>query len=560
MLISDLARQYIKSTTSKGTIRETKGVERLVSSIRDLTAGNVFEGTVNSIKGGQVVLGLSNGTELAARLDADMQLVEGQSMFFQVKSNTGDAIAIRPYTVDGAGVNLTLLQALKAANLPASERFLNMANAMMQEKMPIDRNSMMQMARILMANPEMSVNTLVQMKKLNLPITKEMVAQFENYVDNNSAVHKALDQFILELPSLMEGKDLSLEQAKELDSELLQILADGIAEIDESLAEPYHSVESSSASAIWIGAKETHDMTGMQNRFETSASESEDVTGLQRGVESGQANVIPTDSVQVSAEVKDAVVRLLQGKFGNFSVTTEDSFAQVLQKLAAFLQKGEGISKDDLQKLFSSKEMRHFLREVLEKQMYLTPEDTAEADNIQHLYERLESKAQSISQLLANAGLQETSVAQNVADAHANVEFMNQLNQTFTYIQLPLKLSGQTASGQLYVYTKKRDLGDPEKELSAFLHLDLDHLGTTDVSVRLRKKEVDTRFYMDNDTAYELLQRYMSILEESLRLKGYNCKVYVENEGRSVDFLEDFLKKDMPSAGALHRYSFDVRA
>ena len=54
-----------------------------------------------------------------------MQLVRGQSMFFQVKSNNGETIAIRPYTVDGTGANLTLLNALKAANLPVGEKFLN---------------------------------------------------------------------------------------------------------------------------------------------------------------------------------------------------------------------------------------------------------------------------------------------------------------------------------------------------------------------------------------------------------------------------------------------------
>lgn len=39
------------------------------------------------------------------------------------------------------------------------------------------------------------------------------------------------------------------------------------------------------------------------------------------------------------------------------------------------------------------------------------------------------------------------------------------------------------------------------------MHLDLDHLGSTDVSVRMRGREVSTRFYLDNDTAYALLEK-----------------------------------------------------
>ena len=45
-----------------------------------------------------------------------------------------------------------------------------------------------------------------------------------------------------------------------------------------------------------------------------------------------------------------------------------------------------------------------------------------------------------------------------------------------------------------------------------------------------------------------------------LREKGYNCRLEAVNEKREVNFVNDFLKKDMPTAGQLHRYSFDMRA
>ena len=229
MQINDLTRHYNQHTTSSAeTMTGAKGIERLVSSVREMAAGNIFEGTVNSVKNGQVVLGLSNGNELLARLDAAMNIEAGQSMFFQVKSNDGNTIAIRPYTVDGAGANLTLVNALKAANLSISDKFLNMANTMMQEQMPIDKNSLSQMARILMANPDMNVQTLVQMKKLNIPITEQMVAQFENYMDDQSAVHSAIDRFVDQLPQALTNDTMSAEQLKAFDSQFLSVLADGM--------------------------------------------------------------------------------------------------------------------------------------------------------------------------------------------------------------------------------------------------------------------------------------------------------------------------------------------
>ena len=575
MQISDLARQYQNTTASTEAMNGTRGVEKLVSSVRELATGNIFEGTVNSIQGGRVVLGLSNGTELSARLDANMQLVRGQSMFFQVKSNNGETIAIKPYTIDGAGVNLTLLNALKAANLPVSEKYLNMANSMMQEHMPIDKNSMSQMARILMANPDMSVNTLVQMKKLNIPITTEMVAQFENYMDDSSAVHKALDSFISELPSTMAGKEMPLEQLKAFDSQLLSIISDGMEGVAQQGANQTETeIQNSSAlQELAIGNPTDANTTNVNatslNATGVNAADVNAASLNEQGVmeslvgdgnEETLQQVVAQNEKQITSSAQGNVLKLLHNLFGDTGITAEDSSASLLNKLSSFILKGENVSKEALQELFSSKDMQQFLRETLENQMYLKPEDVADGDKVKKLYARLESKTQSLENLLMSAGLKDTPLAQTVANVQGNVEFMNQLNQTYTYVQIPLKMNGQNASGQLYVYTNKKELGDPERDLTAFLHLDLDNLGSTDVSVRMHRKDVDTKFYMDSDEAYALVKAHMPELEERLKLKGFNAKIYVENEGKRVSFVDDFLKKDAPATGQLHRYSFDVRA
>lgn len=563
MQISDLARQYQNTTASTEAMNGTRGVEKLVSSVRDLTAGNIFEGTINSVSGGRVVLGLSNGTELSARLDANMKLVRGQSMFFQVKSNTGDTIAIRPYTVDGAGANLTLLNALKAANLPVGEKFLNMANSMMQEHMPIDKNSLSQMARILMANPDMSVNTLVQMKKLDIPITSEMVAQFENYMDDSSAVHKALDSFISEFPAVMAGKEMPLEQLKAFNSQLLAIIADGMEQIENTNLDEVpgqNAVNTERLGSDGVIGKSDADTSNLV----LNTAEDELVAGKMPAEEQivlhSDASKDVNESKSAANLTQDKVVQLLNQLLGKNGITEKDSPAAILSKLSNFILTGENVSKEALNKLFSSSDMRQFLTDALESQMYLTPEDVKDSEKVKKLYEKLDAKAQSLESLLINSGLKDTPFAQTVANVQGNVEFMNQLNQTYTYIQIPLKMNQQNASGQLYVYTNKRDLNDPEKDLTAFLHLDLDHLGSTDISVHMHRKEVDTKFYMESDEAYNLVKAHRDELEERLRRKGFNAKIYIENEGKKVNFVDDFLKKDAPSTAQLHRYSFDVRA
>ncbi|MCF0126984.1 MAG: hypothetical protein HUJ70_00365, partial [Pseudobutyrivibrio sp.] len=50
------------------------------TTIGDLQAGTVFEGTINSVDRGKVTINLSNGQSMSARLDTGVSgIVEGQS-------------------------------------------------------------------------------------------------------------------------------------------------------------------------------------------------------------------------------------------------------------------------------------------------------------------------------------------------------------------------------------------------------------------------------------------------------------------------------------------------
>lgn len=75
-----------------------------------------------------------------------------------------------------------------------------MVDRMMEEQMPIDRESLQQMARLVNANPRIDVQTLVQMQKLGIPITVENASQFENYMNDSQAITRELDALIEQFP------------------------------------------------------------------------------------------------------------------------------------------------------------------------------------------------------------------------------------------------------------------------------------------------------------------------------------------------------------------------
>ena len=238
------------------------------------------------------------------------------------------------------------------------------------------------------------------------------------------------------------------------------------------------------------------------------------------------------------------------------SMTAED----FLNTLRDALKQNQEYGFAGMTKLFGSKEFAAILKNRAEKQWLLEPEQLREASKVSDLYERLDHQMKQMENVMKAAGVTQNSFVQTAADIRSNVEFMNQINQVYTYVQLPLKLSGQNASGDLYVYTNKKNLNDPEAELTAFLHLDLDNLGSTDVSIRMKDKNVKTNFYIADDASYDLIEKHLPVLEKRLAQKGYRCSITMSKEEKKVEFVEDFLQRDMPQAGTLHRYSFDVRA
>lgn len=577
MQISDLVGQYNQASASGvEKLTGTKGVENLVSSLRSLTKGNIFEGTVSSMKNGRVTLALSSGQQISARIEGKVQLSLGQSMFFQVKSNDGSQIAIRPFSVEGTGANYTLLQALSAAGVPAESDYLSMVNRMMEEQMPIDRNSIQQMARMVNAHPEIDVQTLVQLNKLGITIDEQNAAQFENYLDDKQAITNEFDQLIEELPQALESESLSPQQMRNFGSEFLLALTDGLEDVplqNDGLTSQEVPAESVAENAIEKNITDGNSLEKsalLENGELLQATEDGEAVAQETAVEQ---SVQQSESYSATPHTLGALMdgkqlqnlNTILGELLGTDATryTKDSgVVEVLKDIQQVLKDSLPIEREQIGKLFSSKEFVHMVKDTLQQQWTLQPQDLEAdgTDKVAKLYDRMNSQLEKITEALKSIGQENTSFAQTAADIQSNVEFMNQINQAYTYVQIPLQMSGQNASAELFVYTNKKALAEGERELTAFLHLDLDHLGATDVSVKMKNKQVSTNFYLDDDASYELISLNIDRLEKRLQEKGYQCNVSVINEAKHVNFVENFLKKDQPSAGQLHRYSFDMRA
>ena len=619
MHISDMLGQYNRNISS-GTeeLKAASGMQKVVSTLEELSSGSVFEGTVSSVKNGKVTLALSDGQTITARLSGKVPLSQGTPMFFQVKSNDGATIEIKPYTGAGSGGNPILTNALTEGTVPVTERNLAMVDAMMKEQMPIDKQSLLNMARIANMNPGVDITTVVNMTKLGIPVSPEMAAQFENYMTDEHAILQEMDQAMNELADLAGSHDLTPNQAVQMNHKILSILlpeqtATGAPVNTEGQIET--GGQTTAEGQILTGGQTTAEgqiVTGGQTTAEGQiltdgrlGAEEQIINGEQtttagqavREGTGGQAlgevlseqqfsslgrllqnipslvestklfpeameqdifiDTLEDESVAQNLMTEDAAWKAVDGKTALDKNLTVSDF---LRTVSQILSENNGMASQSIQKLFGSDAYKSLLRNVMEQQWLIQPEALKQEKKISQLYEKLEQQMRQVEDALKEAGVTKTRFPETAAEVRGNIEFMNQLNQAYTYVQVPLKLSGQNANGELYVYTNKKNLRDPDAELSAFLHLDMEHLGSTDVSVKMQNRNVKTNFYMADDASYDLVEKYLPILEQKLKDKGYQCTITMTKEEKKVSFGDDFLRKDMPQTGTLHRYSFDVRA
>ena len=625
MHISDMLGQYNRNISS-GTeeLKAASGMQKVVSTLEELSSGSVFEGTVSSVKNGKVTLALSDGQTITARLSGKVPLSQGTPMFFQVKSNDGATIEIKPYTGAGSGGNPILTNALTEGTVPVTERNLAMVDAMMKEQMPIDKQSLLNMARIANMNPGVDITTVVNMTKLGIPVSPEMAAQFENYMTDEHAILQEMDQAMNELADLAGSSDLTPNQAVQMNHKILSILlpeqtATGAPVNTEGQIET--GGQTTAEGQIVTGGQITAEgqiLTGGQITAEgQTTSEGQILTDGRLGAEeqivngeqtttAGQAvregtggqalgevlseqqfsslgrllqnipSLVESTKLFPEAMEQDIFIDTLEDESVAQNLMTEDAawkaadgktaldknltVSDFLRTVSQILSENNGMASQSIQKLFGSDAYKSLLRNVMEQQWLIQPEALKQEKKISQLYEKLEQQMRQVEDALKEAGVTKTRFPETAAEVRGNIEFMNQLNQAYTYVQVPLKMSGQNANGELYVYTNKKNLRDPDAELSAFLHLDLEHLGSTDVSVKMQHRNVKTNFYMADDASYDLVEKYLPVLEQKLKDKGYQCTITMTKEEKKVSFGDDFLRKDMPQTGTLHRYSFDVRA
>lgn len=550
----------VSENTAKGEQSTRPQVE-----VRSLTAGQTIQGEVIARSGKTVQIALAEDLLIQARLEQNVNVQPGKSMCFEIVKNNGMTISLSPLYANMANGE-TIQKALDEAGVMQTKENLQMVSLMMEEGMPINRDSVLHMSRLLGEYPSQNPLSLIQMTRLNIPVSSASLEQFEQYssgqhpvVERMQTIMDGLSEICSEL--LAEGKP---QEAADWCRVLVQIFgAEGAGEMEGAEQRP---AELNPEKRIFTEGEKEGILGKSDAPVTTEAvQEAEKEAVLKAELQSdGKLTELQTEQPGKPGEVLgegEAAETLAARK-----LPSEEVFRRINQLLSELTEMGNHLSAEKLgtvKTLLGEEGIFGLLKEEIQKQWMLEPEQVAEKERVEQLYERIREQTGRVMDALEHIGKSQGALGKNVQNLQQNVDFMNQLNQMFTYVQLPLKMMGNRANGDLYVYTNKKSLAKQDGNVSAYLHLDMENLGAVDVYVTMQNKKVNTNFTLENDEAIDLIASHIGILEKRLAERGYDMNAKMEKRSTQEEgegaVMQTMLEQSK-NISLLGHTSFDMRA
>ncbi len=596
----------------------SSGVKRTASSSgKDsvtLTKGEVVKGEVTDLRSNEVTIRLDDGKTLHAKLNSAMELSIGQKAEFFVQE-TNDVLITLKLLSDGdtSFAEAAIDKALLASGLPNNAHTAELVRSLLTAGLPASKEMIQKMMQYSAANKDVELSTLTALLKNNLPVTKENAAQLQAY---RNFEHRLLGQAETMTNTLTNAfsygeatpafteKLLTTFFSEATPSGDTSLSANGMPASDTASAQSMTAQTTASSAEGTLSAltapsgevlsQETllQGTPGTQEASISGTNGQVSISAAQQNNPQAEVDITSTmttsftenatESGTASSSVSEASLPLKQLLTDSAHASVQHVLESLPSDIPEFVQIKTNLADGTLtaNQLFSalanasanghSDKVTALLKEepalsdlfgkTILEQFVMTPEDIQKDNAIEDFYSRMTRTLSSLSELTSSetASAAMKTVADTAAGMQENIQFMNTLNQIFPYVQLPLKLTEQLTHGELYVYTKKKDLSAKDKEVSILLHLDMDSLGPTDVHLSLLRESVTAKFYLNESDAGALVTEQLPSLVEALQKKGYTLNASVLQRTKEPDIVSDFLADG--DATPMKRFRFDIRA
>ena len=526
----------------------------ILKEVGGLSAGDTIKGQLVSKDGNTIELLLGDNARLTTMLEQDMNLSLGQLMSFEVKSNQGGQLTLRPLFANMSN-STTIMSALDAAGIAASDSAVEMVDTLMQNGMPVNKEMLHTINRDLSMYPDADVKDIVMLHKMDIPVNEGNVRQMHLYNNNNQWMMENVSDSAEQLTDMLKdviGK--GGEQAQNILDGLKQMLppADESAEVISTSQNAENVIQTGVAEDGIAAAGDK--MTQVSENGKEATAVMSNAEGILPDAKNTSVNA-DAQKAENGQITKDAV----PGK--ESAVNNREQEGPVINKFNVFDKLNE-LDAKELSRPEIKAQIKNAVTELLKDNFLMNPKDIGEEKFVSKYYERTANLAEGIERLMAENGKADTDFARSMTGMRENTTFMNHINDMYNYVQLPLKMNEAQANGDLYVYARKkgRNSGAEDGKLTALLHLSMEHLGNMDIFLTLSEgQKLNTKFTLEKEEMIDFIASHIDELNAKLQKKGYNVATAVTHKDEPDKTVIENITGDKNNI-LLSTQSFDARA
>lgn len=517
-----------------------------------LSAGDTIQGQLVSKDGSSIELLLGNNARLTTMLEQDMNLSLGQLLSFEVKSNQGGQLTLRPLFANMSNSS-TIMSALDAAGIAANDTTIEMVDTLMQNGMPVNKELLNTINRELSMYPDADVSDIIMLHKMDIPVNEGNVRQMHLYNNNNQWMMESVSDSASELTGLLTDALLKGgEDAQNIMAGLKQLLPP----MDVQAEDIAHTGADGELSQSLTGGVGPNTEGGVSTAIAADSDVSQ-MTDISKGALDAQA---ATDKPAQNIGAGNADSAMTDAKAADGSADT-NADGRVINKFNVFDKLSE-LKPEELNKPEIKAQIKNAVTELLKDNMLMKPEDIKEDKFVQKYYERTMNLADGLEKLMQQNGKSDADFTRSMTNMKENTTFMNHINDMYNYVQLPLKMNEAQANGDLYVYARKKGRSGEGEDgrLTALLHLSMEHLGNMDIFLTLTEgQKLNTKFTLEKEEMIDFIASHIDELNARLEKKGYNVgTVVTHKDGPDKTVIENITGDE--NNILLSTQSFDARA
>lgn len=524
-----------------------------IKVLAGVAVGDVIKAQVVAKTDDGITLQLEDGRVINATTIDNLNAVEGKFVELMLKERRDGQVSFETVSSQTFSQEIDsnkIKNLLCSLNISVSANTFDIAEEMIKKQIPLTKENFQNIMSGLLKNPGLDVPKAVFMIANSLPIKEENISILKQYSEGKIQLGNQIKDLISMIGSIDEPQTINniYKAVTESEGKIAEKAINSFAKalITQTEAKNFQLpisetdlkndvIQTGKNSEGKANALNIKNQLLDNNLFESvkaliankaaqmQKNEMQKVGVVKADLQNAEMQNTQNQNTEklnfIKTNIANAIKNMDLDEFVKVVETMPKADIGVLKALIETKKNELAIFKADYDNIIDGKKVllkEHFNRFYIDVKSEKLQEDI----NPGRLYDDLFSQLRAIKEALQTYS-KAPELIDSINKTQDNIKFLNNFNQYNSFVQIPLNISGNYTTADLYVLKNKKKKIDPNNA-SLFLSLDMPNMGLTEVLVNVKGKNINLNFRMENQETAMFLKKNSGKLIDSLSARGYS--------------------------------------